>query len=114
MIGVVGDIEAHDFLILAVLIFDVRELEAAIFVSVVRLHRGLSLIFEHGRYNLCAVGDGEMDAVALLPSYGIEGACSEEGAQHVEGTLRRVRFMPNMCAVVLLLVLLEVCLSTGI
>ena len=83
-------------------------------MSVIRLDSGLALIFEHGIDYLHSVCNGEVDAVALLPSLGIERACSEENAYHVECASFGGVVLPHVCAVLLLTVLLHVYLTVGI
>ena len=114
MVFVVGDEESHYFLLLVVLTLYVRQLQTAILVPVVSLDSGLALIFKHGVDYLHSVGNGEADAVALLPSLGVERTCAEEYAYHVEGARLWCVCLPHMGAVLLLAVLLHVYLAVGI
>ena len=107
MVLVVGDVEAHNLLILAVLLLHVRQLQTTILVAVVGFHRGLAAIENLGGVDVLAVGNGEMDGVALLPPRGIEGAGTQEDVEHVVDTLVLHALLPLVCAVVLLTVLAQ-------
>ena len=88
MVGVVGDVERHDFFLFSVFRFHEREDKTTVFrFGIFHLEGLLAAVDDVLRLALPAVGHDELDAVALLVFGSVERAGAHHHAEHVEGTL---------------------------
>ena len=114
MAGVVGNKEANDFFILATLLLDVGEFEAVVFLSVLSLHGGLSLINEARLYEFGEAGDVDIHRFSLLPSRRIIVAGTEEYVEHIVNAVVVCLFLICHLAAVVPVSLRYGALSVGI
>ena len=91
---VVGDVEAHYLLPFPVLILQLRELHAAVFLAVVCLHLCSAVETQTSRCGALAVGNREVYDMTLLPICRTEGACPHEDVHHVEHTVAGSEVLP--------------------
>ena len=87
MVGVVGYEEARYLAPFALVLFGVRQFEAAVFHAVVGLHGLASHEFQLRWVKSVAVGNGEVNHVTLLPVGRVEAARPEKYVHHVVDTL---------------------------
>ena len=88
VVVIVGDIEFHDFVFLAVFRFHEGEHQATVGgAGVFHLEFFLAVVDYVLPFAALAIGHEELDAVTFLEPGGIEGACAQEHADHVVGAI---------------------------
>ena len=75
---------------------------------VVSLDSGFALVAELSRAEAIAIGDGDVDIVTFLPTCRVEGASTQEDAQHIVDAIVESAILPFVFALVGEAMLLEV------
>ncbi len=115
MVLVVGDIEADELVVLAVLALDEREDQAAVLVVVVlHLQIGGTVVFQPRITQVAGIADGHGDVFADGQLRSIEIAGAQEDAHHIIDTVLVFLFLPMLFAVGIYAVLLQVAIALGV
>ena len=83
-------------------------MQTSVFATVVSLDSGFALVAELSRAEAIAIGDGDVDIVTFLPTCRVEGASTQEDAQHIVDAIVESAILPFVFALVGEAMLLEV------
>src|SRR3712207_1674990 len=114
MIAVIGHVEVHDTLKLAVVLLHIREVKTTIFAIVVGLYHLLSIVNQACRRTSFAIGDRKVNDVSSFPTFRIERSGTKEDTHHVVNTVAITVLFPRMRAVIMLPMLAHIAVSTRI
>ena len=115
MIGIIGDIETDNLLVMAVLALNEREDETTkLLLRALNLKLVLTLVFYPGVAQMLGITDGQWDILAHLKLRGVEITCPHEDAHHVIHTILVSRLLPLVLSRMLYAVLLQLTVAVGI
>ena len=115
MIGIIGDIETDNLLVMTVLALYEREYKTTkLLLRALNLKLILTLVFYPGVAQMLGITDGQWNILAHLKLRGIEIACPHEDAHHVIHTILVCRFLPLVLAGMLNPMLLYLTIAIGI